>query len=440
MPNTVFMDHLDPAERDWLSIMYEAEADDIMIESMMDAIVSKHDAMIKQADAKIMTESGTLDDLEMLYQEAEEETQQAKKGVLKTICGAIKSFFTNIWNWIQKNILKRDIDPNGESEIDKNALEKANIISKSWNAVTGMIDGIKTKSFDKVKANAPGVAKVALAAASVAGAATGAVVLVKKKNSELKQLGDSISKKANQVMQAFKDSTVGMWLDEQLEKLKDSVIGGYISRGLSKVKEMGSTIMEVAKKIFNAIGGKVAEGAEAVKNTVKDGVQEIKNKNQHSKFDKIVDDLKKKGNKHITKLQNDSSEEGQKKYREKQSQWQSLMQELDAARGTNDQSKVNAMKGKINVFLKESVETSDEFALMVMETSKVLTGDPVDTQFMETVFDTDMIPSNLYLEFVDEGDFVTNVLGVSSMDTLDLFDEEAVEADKKDILDALEVL
>ena len=85
---------------------------------MLEMIDQKLDLNKKAAELKVLEESGTYDDLEYLYMEAENEAGQEKTGVIQSICNAIKTVIQSISNAIKNFVNKNKANTNAEVEVD----------------------------------------------------------------------------------------------------------------------------------------------------------------------------------------------------------------------------------------------------------------------------------------------------------------------------------
>lgn len=118
---------------------------------MLEMIDQKLELNKKAAELKVLEESGTYDDLEYLYTEAENEAGQEKTGVIQSICNAIKTVIQTISNAIRNFVNKNKSNPDGEIEVDANEYENSNKLINGWNNVKKAINLPDTNK-DKKKA------------------------------------------------------------------------------------------------------------------------------------------------------------------------------------------------------------------------------------------------------------------------------------------------
>ena len=107
---------------------------------MLEMIDQKLDLNKKAAELKVLEESGTYDDLEYLYMEAENEAGQEKTGVIQSICNAIKTVIQSISNAIKNFVNKNKANTNAEVEVDATEYDNANKLINGWNNVKKAIN------------------------------------------------------------------------------------------------------------------------------------------------------------------------------------------------------------------------------------------------------------------------------------------------------------
>ena len=66
------------------------------LDIMMEMVDYKYRMNKLNAEIKVLTENGTYDDLMYLYEEAENEQKEEKKGVISTVIDAIKTVINTI--------------------------------------------------------------------------------------------------------------------------------------------------------------------------------------------------------------------------------------------------------------------------------------------------------------------------------------------------------
>lgn len=107
---------------------------------MLEMIDQKLDLNKKAAELKVLEESGTYDDLEYLYMEAENEAGQEKTGVVQSICNAIKTVIQSISNAIKNFVNKNKANTNTEVEVDATEYDNANKLISGWGNVKSALN------------------------------------------------------------------------------------------------------------------------------------------------------------------------------------------------------------------------------------------------------------------------------------------------------------
>lgn len=140
MDDRIYNDYMTESERFSLADeLYESyEMDRLMF--MIEMVDRQLDINMRKAELKVLQENGTYEDLEYLYEEAEAQAQEQKKGIIQSIVGAITGAFQSIINGIRK-FFKLNTDPNKMVEVDQQAWEASQKLGTEWDKVSGQIDG-----------------------------------------------------------------------------------------------------------------------------------------------------------------------------------------------------------------------------------------------------------------------------------------------------------
>ena len=152
--NEMYASYLSDDERDFMII--ESTFDNVIkqAECLYEMAILKHKMFISDAENKVLCESGTFDDLEILYEEAGASTDKTKEGIIKKIITGIQNFFTNIATKI-KNLFTKD-------KLDKIAADKSKKEINDPKAAASIIDEAKAKASTltvKIKGGAKSVVK-----------------------------------------------------------------------------------------------------------------------------------------------------------------------------------------------------------------------------------------------------------------------------------------
>ena len=188
---------------------------------MLDMIDQKLELNKKAAELKVLSESGTYEDLEYLYTEAENEAGQEKTGVIQSIVNAVKTVLRSISNAI-KNFIGGKRDPNEMIEVNSAEWDNSNKLISGWNKVTGAINKPEDKDGSKVKAV---IAAVSTLLGSI-GVVEGANIVYKKvKYGDIKNQVTKIDN-INQTITGFLDNSIIGPISQGLQWIKDFFGGG----------------------------------------------------------------------------------------------------------------------------------------------------------------------------------------------------------------------
>ena len=135
----------------------------------------KYNQMIDDINTKLYIESGTFEDADYLYQEAEEQATKEQVGPIKTIINAVSRFLTMILNKIKAFI---GILPEEKITVEKTDVENLNLIQKHIAGFKEGVDKIKQKDF---LGGAASIGRAAIPELLAVGAVAGTVILSKQK-------------------------------------------------------------------------------------------------------------------------------------------------------------------------------------------------------------------------------------------------------------------
>lgn len=246
----------------------------------------QHAQMERDAELKVFAESGTYDDLTYLLEQAEQQTEEKKKGIITKIIDVIKSICNAISNTVKKILGLGNKDE--EVEISKDTVEKANAFVKMKEQVVAGVNELKRSDAtmaEKLKAGGSILSAIKVPILATAAAAGGAVVMVKMKKGDL----DNLSQKVDDCNNTIKGQLAA--LEQKINESGNPVF----MEGLKKIKSVVSLGNSVTKEIVNAISkatNTVVDGAKAIGADVKDKVEQISSKEQ-KKIGKVADKAKK---------------------------------------------------------------------------------------------------------------------------------------------------
>ena len=250
LTNILYTDHM---SEDDIALEAAVEAADIKVDRMLSAykaICEKAELDLREAELRCFQESGDMDDLTSFYMEAEEKTEEKKKGLLSNIWQAIKDLCKKIKNFFVGE--KDKIDPNQTYEAPTGVM---GIVTKVGNFIKGLGKGFV--NFLKSHKGLSGI----LALTGSAG-----VIAILCNKDKIKELFDK--KKEN-----VKGTALIKFKDECGEICE--VIHGSIENitegdeGASEAKTILSSLKSVGTSVINYALGKGADLVDAAGDTAK---------------------------------------------------------------------------------------------------------------------------------------------------------------------------
>ena len=251
MQNELFYSYIDDSDKELMAI--EAAADIEINKSLLALEYADrlYDIKLMQADLKVLNESGTFEDLDMLYEAAGKENADRKEGIVKTIWNKILKFLGDMRDAIGRLISKNKMnelknaegntsvkDPNKVLSAVKNAVSSVGKFLKPGVTVTND-DGEKVVSITKTLVTTiEGIGVTAIAIKTIPG-------LFLKAQS----FGGDLMKK----VQAIKDNPP---------------MGDGINSLVQFFKTCADKVFEVAKSIVSSIKGAAKNAASTVSSAV----------------------------------------------------------------------------------------------------------------------------------------------------------------------------
>ena len=258
------------------SYLSDEERADAIEESIYEIQMAKLNAMYEmvdknlelnmlEAEAKVLTESGTYDDLDYLYEEANKEAAEKKEGIISKIIGAVKQIWQAITNTIT-NFFSKNKDVKDEAEVDENDEKRMNALNTVWGKIKQLLNFVRNNG-----------GKIAIGVAALGGVILAGFELfgkegkkIKKPSSVVKGWIQSIKSKAGEVTSALSSangdgeeqkkalnilSTVGNKLKKWVTSLTTSLKiisatakGMYDNRDVIKVKDEIKLANDVKKR------------------------------------------------------------------------------------------------------------------------------------------------------------------------------------------------
>ena len=208
-----------------------------------------------EAEAKVLTESGTYDDLDYLYEEANKEAAEKKEGIISKIIGVVKQIWQAITNTIT-NFFSKNKDVEGEAEVDENDEKRVNALNGVWGKIKQVLNFVRNNG-----------AKIAMGVAAIGTLILGGLELFGKKGKKVKRPSSvvkgwiqSIKSKAGEVNSALKSAIAG---DEDHKKALEilSTVGEKLKDWVTSLTSALGSVM-VLNKVISPKEGKENDNAD----------------------------------------------------------------------------------------------------------------------------------------------------------------------------------
>ena len=244
-----------------------------------------------EAEAKVLTESGTYDDLDYLYEEANKEAAEKKEGIISKIIGVVKQIWQAITNTITNFFSKNKVGE-GEAEVDENDEKRVNALNGVWGKIKLVLNFVRNNG-----------AKIAMGVAAIGTLILGGLELFGKKGKKVKRPSSvvkgwiqSIKSKAGEVNSALKSAIAGdedhkkalEILSTVGEKLKDWVTS--LTSALGSVMVLNKVISpKEGKENAKADNGEVSDQSGNDANDAQTEKEEADRAKKNAKIDKKAD-------------------------------------------------------------------------------------------------------------------------------------------------------
>lgn len=143
----MYEDYLDEVDRATAIQEAKNELEMTRFNFMLEMVERKYEVNCKNAELKVLTEGGTYDDLEYLYEVAKKEKDGEKQGIISTIINAIisviNSITTAISNFFNGN-KKAKKDPNKIVKVPKEEADESSFICSKFNSMKATISDMST--------------------------------------------------------------------------------------------------------------------------------------------------------------------------------------------------------------------------------------------------------------------------------------------------------
>ena len=287
----IFKSYLSEEER---AIAIEESAYEIQmakLNAMYEMVDKNLELNMLEAEAKVLTESGTYDDLDYLYEEANAEAAEKKEGIIAKIVGVVKQIWQAITNTITNFFSKNKVGE-GEAEVDENDEKRVNALNGVWGKIKLVLNFVRNNG-----------AKIAMGVAAIGTLILGGLELFGKKGKKVKRPSSvvkgwiqSIKSKAGEVNSALKSAIAGdedhkkalEILSTVGEKLKDWVTS--LTSALGSVMVLNKVISpKEGKENDKADNGEVSDQSGNDANDAQTEKEEADRAKKNAKIDKKAD-------------------------------------------------------------------------------------------------------------------------------------------------------
>lgn len=242
--------------------------------TMYEMVSLKSNQIYKDIETRVYLEGGDIDDMTYLYQEAQEEAVEKKKGIITKII----EWFKKIFDAIREKVgsLINGSGENVDVEVPANVPKIVELLKKHFESIKMALAKIKSGDF------LGGFKDLGKAVLPELGLVTTAVVVVKHKAiiGWIKDL-TGISKKAEDVVDGVENAVKKEESEDGVDGAEKSLnlfqkfiqavseiiskLAGYAAKGLEKAKDgakaAGAAIKSVPGKIKNRFGKKAVDAA-----------------------------------------------------------------------------------------------------------------------------------------------------------------------------------
>ena len=197
------------------------------LDIMMEMVDYKYRMNKLNAEIKVLTENGTYNDLKYLYEEAENEQKEEKKGVISTVIDAIKTVINTIIETITGFFNKEkeeNKDPNEEVEVNKEDYENTENFIKDFDNVKNKLSNpgsILEDGVEDLENSMNGLLKY-LKFGGVAAAGAGAVAMIKITRAKRNETGQQLN-------------SISSFINDKIDKMKDLPFLGDLVKLIEKI-------------------------------------------------------------------------------------------------------------------------------------------------------------------------------------------------------------
>ena len=102
LQNELFFSYVDESDKDILALEKELDIEFAKASMALEYVDRMYEINTMKSDLRVLTENGTYDDINFLYEEAQKEADGSKKGIIATLIEKIQNFLHNLSNMFTK--------------------------------------------------------------------------------------------------------------------------------------------------------------------------------------------------------------------------------------------------------------------------------------------------------------------------------------------------
>lgn len=264
LQNELFFSYVDESDKDILALEKELDIEFAKASMALEYVDRMYEINTMKSDLRVLTENGTYDDINFLYEEAQKEANGSKKGIIATLIEKIQNFLHNLSNMFTKKFgdkaeeqIKEAADSGklGSLQIPKDPNKVLDAISNALTSVGNFLKPgfhVTNESGEKVLS----VKKTLITTIEAIGAATIAGLNVPKLIDKFKKTQDDASKLSEDAKKAVENAD-----ESKLDFLRKCVevvqsIVKYIAEHLNSLGSMAfSKISGTAKAVVDKVTG-----------------------------------------------------------------------------------------------------------------------------------------------------------------------------------------
>ena len=264
LQNELFFSYVDESDKDILALEKELDIEFAKASMALEYVDRMYEINTMKSDLRVLTENGTYDDINFLYEEAQKEADGSKKGIIATLIEKIQNFLHNLSNMFTKKFgdkaeeqIKEAANNGtlGSLQIPKDPNKVLDAVSNALSSVGNFLKPgfhVTNESGEKVLS----VKKTLVTTVEAIGAVTIAGLNVPKLIDKFKKVQDDASKLSEDAKKAVENAEESKldFLHKCVEVIQSIV--KYIAEHLNSLGKIAfSKITGAAKDAVNKVTG-----------------------------------------------------------------------------------------------------------------------------------------------------------------------------------------